>query len=326
MKVDLGTCAVCGAKNSKFVEACYKCGAPLPWAPNYVAPPANSKPHVQPAPEQKPADLTPAPAPSTTPESKPRNVSPPVVSPPLDVALDALTPTPGPGSRRVPEQVAENMKRRVAVPTWAIGALVLGCVTLGMGLVYLFGNRPSTPSVMPPNVPDAVPITSPTPAVTTAATPITTAESTAASAVPAPTSEPTSAPTIQPTPEPTQAVSPSPTGGMSVNLPPAARSGPMFDELWKNTHSGTSAQQDAYWQSVQGTSVTWRGEFVSLGSNPSGPLVMRCRSGQNAAVVTVELDESAITPQPQPNQSIVVEGRLQRRSSEGYTLTNGRVR
>lgn len=38
MKVDLGQCAVCGAKNSKYVEKCYKCGAALPWAPDYVAP------------------------------------------------------------------------------------------------------------------------------------------------------------------------------------------------------------------------------------------------------------------------------------------------
>ena len=70
MKVDLGQCAVCGAKNSKYVEKCYKCGAPLPWAPGFVAPKnAPQKPAPQPA------------APSATPTDAGAKT---VVIPPID--------------------------------------------------------------------------------------------------------------------------------------------------------------------------------------------------------------------------------------------------
>ena len=62
MKVDTGHCTACDAKNSKFVEKCYKCGAVLPWGAGYVTP-------------QKPAPAAPQPPPPN-PAPRPQAVMP----------------------------------------------------------------------------------------------------------------------------------------------------------------------------------------------------------------------------------------------------------
>ncbi len=74
MKVETGSCTACGAKNSKFVEKCYKCHAVLPWGAGYRAP----------APQATPTQLvTPTPSIPATP---PRPAAPP--------AFDPLAPPP----------------------------------------------------------------------------------------------------------------------------------------------------------------------------------------------------------------------------------------
>jgi len=91
MKVDTGHCTSCNAKNSKFVEKCYKCGAVLPWGNGYVAPAAPSPQAVipqggmaqpqspsQPAwpavPQAQPQPMTPQQA---QPQYPPQNYPPP---------------------------------------------------------------------------------------------------------------------------------------------------------------------------------------------------------------------------------------------------------
>ena len=91
MKVDLGKCTACGAKNSKFVEKCYKCHALLPWAANY-RPPA---PQPQSAPTQLVTPATPAPSvPATPPRPTPSPAFDPLTPPPARTVMypDAATP------------------------------------------------------------------------------------------------------------------------------------------------------------------------------------------------------------------------------------------
>ena len=77
MKVETGSCTACGAKNSKFVEKCYKCHAVLPWGAGYRAP----------APQPQPTQLvTPAPVIPAHPVAPPRPIAPP--------AFDPLAPPP----------------------------------------------------------------------------------------------------------------------------------------------------------------------------------------------------------------------------------------
>ena len=103
MKVDLGQCAVCGAKNSKYVENCYKCGAALPWAPDYVAPQTD---------DQRAETVAVAAS-----EAKP---------------IDAPVPS-----------VSRGARSKVALPVWALFAGGVGLLVLGMALWAIIAATPS---------------------------------------------------------------------------------------------------------------------------------------------------------------------------------------
>ncbi len=129
MKVDLGQCAVCGAKNSKYVEKCYKCGAALPWAPDYVAP--------------KNAPQKPVAAPDDAGAKT-------VVTPAVEGDLTSA-PTLEPQATPDAPSVSERTSRKVAVPVWALVVGGVGLLVLGMGLWALPGKKlaPTTVTVAP---------------------------------------------------------------------------------------------------------------------------------------------------------------------------------
>lgn len=295
MKVDLGQCAICGAKNSKYVEQCYKCGAALPWASGYIAP--------------KNAPQKPVPEPVATPIATPASAdAKTVVIAPADDSKITPTIEPNVTPDATPEKsgLSQKARSKVPVPAWALVAGGLGLLVLGMALWALIGKKP-----MPATV-----VIAPTPIATTAAL---------APIAPAGTAQPTVAPTAEstalPTVEPTAAATVAPT---TVAAPEA---GPTFDELYANLTAGTPQQQELYWKSVQGKKINWRGEFVSLGSAATGPLVINCKSGAGAIKVTINLD--ATTPQALPkytlNQSVPFEGLLESRTASEIVVKDGRI-
>lgn len=324
MKVDLGSCAACGAKNSKFVQACYKCGATLPWAPGYVAPKTPEPAKPQPASPQATPPASPSPKPTPQPVST-SNDAKTVVAPPLDVSQFENQ------KAGVPKSISERAKRQVVIPTWAIGAGVAGSLALGMALMMAFGNRnPETPAIIPVS-PTASPSPIVAPTTTTTPDPTLTATPAAAVATPAAGSTPLPAGATGATPLPTgtpvPATAPTVTPTVAPATPVAAASGPTFDALYLNTTSGTTEQKAAYWKTVENTRVSWRGDFVSLGTSPEGPLTIRCKRGTSSALVTISLSTTPpqTLPPMQPNQSIAVEGILTSYSTQGYQLSQGRV-
>ena len=311
MKVDLGQCAVCGAKNSKYVEKCYKCGAALPWAPDYVAP----KNTPQPA---KPQSAQTQPAKPVAPDNAKT-----VVVTPVDAAPN---PVVAPQVKTEPD-AKERAQSKVAVPTWALGVGGLGLVALGMALWALLGPKhAATPPV----------VVAPTTAATSPAlAPIVPA----ASATPAANSTPTigatpaATPLAQPSAAPTNAAVASattaPAAQTQATIVPAVApaNGPTFDELYANLTTGTPQQQTLYWDSVKGQKINWRGEFVSLGNAAKGPLLVNCKAAKGALQVTVELQEAApqTLPQLKPNQSVPFSGVLQARAAGQITVGEGRA-
>ena len=293
MKVDLGQCAVCGAKNSKYVEKCYKCGAPLPWAPGFVAPKNAPQPVAAPV-------ATPTGAGAKT-----------VVIPPIDEAKPAPV-VESPAPKGAPT-MAERAQNKVQVPAWAIIAGGLGLLLLGMALWALLGKKPAPATVA----------VAPTPAATTTAlAPIVPA----AQPTTAPTADATAIPTSAPTGEPTTIATVAPTTAAPA-ITDVTASGPTFDELYANLTPGTPQQQSLYWDSIKGRKINWRGEFISLGNAATGPLVVNCKSAKGALKVTIILD--ATTPQTLPkytlNQSVPFEGVLESRSAGEVTVKDGRA-
>ena len=295
MKVDLGQCAVCGAKNSKYVEKCYKCGAPLPWAPGFVAPKTTPQ---QPAPQPAAPSATPTDAGAKT------VVIPPIDEPKPAPVVESPTPKGAP-------TMAERAQNKVQVPAWAIVAGGLGLLLLGMALWALLGKKPAPATVA----------VNPTPAATTAAL---------APIVPAATPQPTVAPTAQattaPTSEPTAIATIAPTDA-APTTPAVAASGPTFDELYANLTTGTPQQQSLYWDSVKGRKINWRGEFVSLGNAATGPLVVNCKNSKGALKVIISLDATKpqTLPKYTPNQSVPFEGTLENRSAGAVAVKDGRA-
>ncbi|RYG75201.1 hypothetical protein EON80_01415 [bacterium] len=311
MKVDLGTCAACGAKNSKFVESCYKCGAKLPWAAGYVAP-DTAKPKT--APQATPPVAQPKAQPSAAPAGGTKTVISPSVNVPIvDDEKESLT-----------DRVAGGATRRVPVPVWALGLGTALCVGLGMLLVTAFGGRSTnsvtvTPTLAP--LPTLAPATSASPVATSPTPSLTPAASVAPTLAPIAVGV---TPAASGTPATDAGVTPVATAAPGP-VPVAA--GPAFDVLYLNTSSGTTEQKNAYWATVQNTKVSWRGNFVSLGNSPHGPLLVRCTSGTNSALVTVSLSTNPpeTLPAMQPNQSIAIEGILTGYSAQGYALGEGRA-
>ncbi len=289
MKVDLGQCAVCGAKNSKYVEKCYKCGAALPWAPGYVAP--------------KDVPQKSAPQPVVAPSATPTDAGAKTVAiPPMGEAK----PTPiveSPTPKGAPT-MAQRAQNKVQVPAWAMVAGGLGWLLLGMALWALLGKKPA-PTVA----------VAPTPSATTALAPI----------VPATTAQPTVAPTAQATTAPTSEPTPNATAAPTTGA--VAASGPTFDELYANLTTGTPQQQSLYWDSVQGKKINWRGEFVSLGNAATGPLIVNCKNVKGALKVTIDLDATPpqTLPKYTPNQSVPFEGVLESRNAGAVTVKDGRA-
>ena len=287
MKVDLGQCAVCGAKNSKYVEKCYKCGAALPWAPGYVAP--------------KNAPQQPAATPVATPAGADAKT---VVIAPTDDAKSAPTiePNATPDVAPAKPALAHKAQSKVAVPTWLLLAGGLGLLVLGMALWAILDRKPAPTTI----------VAAPTPVATSAAL---------APIAPAATAQPTLAPTPETTALPTVA----PTIAATAEV--AAAPGPTFDELYANLTAGTPQQQELYWNSVKGKKIGWRGEFVSLGNAATGPLIVNCRSGAGALKVTVHLDATTpqTLPKYTLNQSVPFEGVLESRTASEIVVKDGRA-
>ena len=293
MKVDLGQCAVCGAKNSKYVEKCYKCGAALPWAPGYVAP--------------KNAPQTPSPQPAAT--STDANAKTVIIAP-AEESKSAPTIEPNVTTTETSGKsgLSQKAQSKVAVPTWLLLAGGLGLLVLGMALWAILDRKPEPTTV----------VAAPTPIATGVAL---------APIAPGATAQPTVAPTAQTTASPTIVPALAPTITPTIAPENAAAPGPGFDELQANLTAGTPQQQELYWNSVKGKKINWRGEFASLGSAATGPLVVNCRSSAGALKVTVNLD--ATTPQTLPkytiNQSVPFEGILESRTASEIVVKDGRA-
>lgn len=288
MKVDLGACAVCGAKNSKFVEVCYKCGAPLPWAPNYVAPKT---------PEPKPAPAQPIPTPAPTSGTKT------VVIPSDPVSPSAPADLPS-GSK------LDRVPRRVQAPTWALALGVVGCVALGMILVTVFGRGSKNPSTQPVVVP--TPVTAPTQTDNAVAT-----NAVATNAAPVPVVAPTSAtPAISPTPAPTVE---------NVKLGPSFSE--VDAKMNARNTTSTEAQKDAYWQSVVGSQVTWQGKVVEVRSKDTGQIILHCGSQNPPSEVQVSLDGTQLGDLAAIGKKnmITIQGILQGHSEKGYSVERAKI-
>ena len=312
MKVDLGQCAVCGAKNSKYVENCYKCGAPLPWAPGYIAP--KEAPQSQ---SVKPQSG--APDNAKTVAVTPRDATPnPVVAPQVQMEPNAK----------------QRAQSKVAVPAWALGVGGLGLVALGMGLWALLGPKPlaTAPTIVAPTTAATAPATAP------ALAPIVPVASATSSATPnvtpiaTPLAQPSGAPTTAATGTTNAAVASATTAPAAQTQAPiipavAPATGPTFDELYTNLTTGTPQQQTLYWNSVKGKRISWRGEFVNLGNATTGPLTLtvNCKSAKGALKVAVELGTATPQTLPQLNQPVPFSGVLQSRETGAITVNQGRV-
>ena len=300
MKVDIGQCAVCGAKNSKYVEKCYKCGAALPWAPGYVAPKNAPQPAPQPA----------MPRPASTSVGADAKT---IVVPPLDVSAQPnARPNVQPATPQNAPTVAERAQSKVQVPAWAIGVGGLGLLVLGMALWALLGSKPApAPATVPApgataSAPALAPIAPDANAVAPDLTP---------SATPALTPEATDQPTV------------SAAGATAAGATAAPVPGPTFDELYANLTTGTPQQQSLYWESVKNTKIGWRGEFLSLGNAATGPLVVNCKAAKGALKVRANLDAKApqTLPSYAPGQSVPFEGILESRSAGEITVKDARA-
>lgn len=172
MKVDVGNCAACGAKNSKFVQQCYRCGAELPWSANYTATVPQSAPPASPPPFSPQAPSWPA--------------SPPEISGPAVEPAFSVESTGAGGSASAPG--------KAGVPVWGVATIGVAALLLGMGLMTMMNSRQTQPP-MPAPPASAVP----TPTARVVAAPVQAA-----------TPKPTSAPTPEPTPIPTLYVKPGP--------------------------------------------------------------------------------------------------------------------
>ena len=224
--------------------------------------------------------------------------------------------------------MGERARKPVQVPAWALGVGGLGLIVLGMGLWALFNQKPTPPAVVP--TPTAI---APAPAATAPAlapivpaetpTPAPDADANALAPVVAPTAQTTPVATPIATLAPTEAATPIPATGVAV----APEVGPSFDELYANLTTGTPQQQALYWDSVKGKKIDWRGEFVSLGSAATGPLVVNCKNAKGALQVTITLD--ATNPQTLPSyqigQSVPFSGVLEGRSAGNITVKEGRA-
>lgn len=299
MNVDFGSCPRCGAKNSKFVESCYKCGAFLPWASTLVARKTVQSQRLETESSQveienlqSKADSEDISSPQTAERLQPASVSPTANQAQILASLAADLDGRGKRKPSLPPSILKRVSHRVPVPVWGIALGVVGCIALGAG----FGSRRSIAPAPPSRAPDA----SATPPTDTS-----------------PSNASTSATALDLTPVPVLDSTPA----------PAVPSGPTFDQLYTGTFSGTKEQRDAYWKTVAKTKVSWRGDFVQLGASPGGPLVLRCKSGSNTVLVTLDLSTSPpqTLPAMQPNQSIPVEGLLESNSEQGYQLSEGKV-
>jgi hypothetical protein len=298
MKVDLGSCAVCGAKNSTFVEKCYKCGETLPWAPSFV-----------------PHSLHSAVSPKVIAAKSDQNAAPSAYVAPTEeekVGFIGLA------------------TRQVVLPGWSLATGGLGCMIFGMLLLSVFGRRETAARVVvtPTAVATPVPTLPPSPAVAPTTAPIVTVTATplAVAGTMAPTSVPSSPVTPAPgetpiTPQSEVSVAPTPAATAPVqNL--------SFENVFLNTHQGTPEQQRSYWNTIANAKVSWTGTFLGLGSSPGGPLTLKCGTGTSMATVLVNLDTSVGLTLPilRPNQAISVEGNLQSYTNDTYILTQGLVK
>ncbi len=194
----------------------------------------------------------------------------------------------------LPVPIIKWISRCLPIPIWGIGLGMVGCLALGTA----FGSRRSmTPAVAPaPTLPLATDVNTTSPS------------SALSSSVVSPTIS-TTTPPVAPT------------------TAPVPSDGPSFDQLYASITSATKEQREAYWKTVAKTKVSWRGDFVQLGASPSGPLLLRCKSGSDSFLVTITLSASPpqTLPPMQPNQSIPVEGILESYSEQGYQLVEGKV-
>ena len=150
MKVDLGQCAVCGAKNSKYVANCYKCSAVLPWAPGYVAP--------------KNAPQTTAPSTAATATD---NDAKTVVIAPLDEAK--LQPTPAKTQVRSKATIGFGLLLiAISLATWAFLRTLRAPTTVVVAPTPI--TTPATLAPIAPIAPATDATASPTVAPTTATT------------------------------------------------------------------------------------------------------------------------------------------------------------
>jgi hypothetical protein len=125
-------------------------------------------------------------------------------------------------------------------------------------------------------------------------------------------------------------------GGQAQPAEPSANSlrpGPTFDDVDAVMDSRrdsskrlTEAQRDAYWQSVEGTLVTWSGEVGEVSIDGSGSLRLRCNPANDGPDTQVDLDGSQLADLAgvQKGQIVTVEATLKRHSVAGYTLENGK--
>jgi hypothetical protein len=308
MQVDIGTCALCGAKNSKFVESCYKCGAPLPWAPNYVAmnpPQPNAQPAAPPAPKAAP------PRPQTPTPAAPRATG-------SSTAFDQNAFDGSNGGNAF----LTTIQRPVQMPMWGAASGALGALVLGFLLAKAFSKAPE-PAV----------VVLPTPIPTVVATPLAAAApALALTATPAATIAPTSAPTATLVPSlspPAVSNTAAAPGSTPPALPapaPVVAPNLSFDSVYINTHQGTPDQQKVFWNTAINGKVNWRGTLVTAPTN--GSVTVRCGSGKDIATVVVNLDPSSgqIQAGLKPDQSVDVEGELQAYTPDSFVLSRGTVK
>jgi hypothetical protein len=299
LKVDVENCPTCGAKNSKFVQQCYRCKAELPWSPNYKAPAPNATPAVAP---------------------------PPASSPTPTVTLPPTNPAPTPANQpapSLPPAVADSLKRvpaKVEAPTWGLIAIGGGILFLGMGIMAVVMNGRRTQPVL---------IATPTPMVSAVSTAVPAGATPASGQTPIATGA--TAPTGTPVPDGTASATATGASTPAAPSPTAVpRLGPSFSDaaakLEKATGS-TQAQKQAYWQSIQGTQVAWTGEVVEADSNNGGKLSLRCAPDAKGTDVQVKLDgsQTGMLASLGKGKKVTVQGILQDHSGTGYVLANGRI-
>jgi hypothetical protein len=307
MKVDLAPCAACGAKNSTFVETCYKCGETLPWAPDFVPHSLNSA--ISPKVVTAKAKET---------DSSLNFPTPVYVAPTEDEKKTAFA------------MIAQPIAQPMVLPRWSLVLGGMGCVIFGMLIPSVFGRREDAPRIvvaakstsvpLPTSLPVAIVTPTTLAVVTFTPTPLAIAGAVAPEIVSTPTL--TAAPGETP-------IAPLPVDSVSPTFPPVLPTQDLsFENVYSNTHQGTLEQQRSYWSGIANAKVNWAGTFLSLGSAPSGPLTLRCGTEPNAAIVLVNLDTSMGLTLPilRPNQAISVEGNLQSYTNDTYILTQGLVK